>query len=30
MAAPSVAAVVPVEIVGWPTRFVGGDGIADT
>ena len=26
MAAPSVAAVVPVEIVGWPTRFVGGDG----
>jgi molybdopterin converting factor small subunit len=22
----AVAATVPVEIVGWPTRFVGGDG----
>src|SRR5262245_66665659 len=21
-----MAAMVPVEIVGWPTRFVGGDG----
>ena len=26
MQASSVTAVVPVEIVGWPTRFVGGDG----
>jgi len=26
MAAPSTTVVVPVEIVGWPTRFVGGDG----
>ena len=26
MAVPSTTAVVPVEIVGWPTRFVGGDG----
>lgn len=26
MPASSVTAVVPVEIVGWPTRFVGGDG----
>jgi molybdopterin converting factor small subunit len=26
MTATRTAAVVPVEIVGWPTRFVGGDG----
>ena len=26
MAETRTAAVVPVEIVGWPTRFVGGDG----
>ena len=27
MSAPRTAtATVPVEIVGWPTRFVGGDG----
>ena len=27
MSAPSTpAATVPVEVVGWPTRFVGGDG----
>ena len=27
MSAPRAAvATVPVEIVGWPTRFVGGDG----
>jgi molybdopterin converting factor small subunit len=23
---PTSAATMPVEIVGWPTRFVGGDG----
>jgi molybdopterin converting factor small subunit len=23
---PPAAATVPVEIAGWPTRFVGGDG----
>jgi molybdopterin converting factor small subunit len=27
-ASPTAAASVPVEIVGWPTRFVGGDGSA--
>jgi molybdopterin converting factor small subunit len=26
MQASSVTGLVPVEIVGWPTRFVGGDG----
>ncbi len=26
MAETRTAAVVPVEVVGWPTRFVGGDG----
>jgi molybdopterin converting factor small subunit len=27
MSAPrTAAATIPVEIVGWPTRFVGGDG----
>ena len=26
MAETGTAASVPVEIVGWPTRFVGGDG----
>jgi molybdopterin converting factor small subunit len=26
MAQAAATAVVPVEIVGWPTRFVGGDG----
>jgi molybdopterin converting factor small subunit len=26
MAETRTAASVPVEIVGWPTRFVGGDG----
>jgi molybdopterin converting factor small subunit len=25
-APPAAALTVPVEIVGWPTRFVGGDG----
>jgi molybdopterin converting factor small subunit len=26
MAQTRTVAVVPVEVVGWPTRFVGGDG----
>jgi molybdopterin converting factor small subunit len=25
---PASAATTPVEVVGWPTRFVGGDGSA--
>jgi molybdopterin converting factor small subunit len=25
---PAATATVPVEVVGWPTRFVGGDGSA--
>jgi molybdopterin converting factor small subunit len=27
-APPTAAATVQVEVVGWPTRFVGGDGSA--